>query len=88
MLDLLSSMTFKESLSELQEIQGLQAKRKREREGEKQLYQRMFKGADGNTQGDAGNKTGASKGTFSVGLMIGGVVIALAGAMAYKYRLL
>ena len=48
----------------------------------------MFKGADGNTQGDAGNKTGSSKGTLSVGLMIGGVVIALAGAMAYKYRLL
>jgi FK506-binding protein 8 len=70
----------------LQEINQLQAKRKKEREGEKMLYKRMFKGPGSSSEDSQEGKNASTKRSFSIGMVIGGVVIALAGAMAYRYR--
>jgi hypothetical protein len=68
-----------------QELQKLSAKRKAERESEKLLYQRMFNtSTDGNSKSPTDSKS-AFKKSFNLAVVAGGVIIALAGVMAYRY---
>ncbi|CAG7725854.1 unnamed protein product [Allacma fusca] len=53
----------------LQEINQLQAKRKKEREGEKMLYKRMFKGPTDSSKDDQEGKNASTKSSFSIGLI-------------------
>jgi len=71
-----------ENKAVLTEISKLGIKHKEERKSEKLLYKRMFK--DANKENPAESKS-SYKRSFNLALVVGGVIVALAGAMAYRY---
>jgi len=77
-----------ENKTVIQELNRLSLKRKEERKNEKLLYKRMFNSANGNGDAKSSNPTDSKFGfkkSLNTAIVVGGVIVALAGVMAYRY---
>jgi len=69
----------------IQELNKLNAKRKEEKQNEKMLYKRMFNTSATNGKTSSGDSTTGFQRSLNLALVAGGVIVAIAGVMAYRY---